>query len=238
MTPEQFEHYVANIYSEKGYQTYVSPLSNDWGIDVIASKDNEKIGIQVKMYGGSSRRVNRRMIMELYGASAYQDCTSAVLATDGEIMPDAQLVADKLGITVLRVSAYGNCFAVTPQCDSKNSLPESCQKESGKYPTFDEVWKNYIMPLTGKTISNDGLSNKIKSVTWAGVVRETSTGNTGKIAIEGFKFVYEELKKEGEITRKYINEQVDKRCSSGIVLILSQVPFIDVTYNPKGLKLK
>lgn len=101
MTPEQFEHFVANLFSEMGYVAKVSSLSNDWGIDVIATKDTEKIAIQAKKYGGSSRSVNRRMIMELYGAAAYQDCTSAVLATDGDVLPDAVTVAKKLGIKIL-----------------------------------------------------------------------------------------------------------------------------------------
>jgi len=56
------------------------------------------------MYGESSRSVNRRVIMELYGASAYQDCTRAILATNGDILPDAIEVANKLGIEILRTS--------------------------------------------------------------------------------------------------------------------------------------
>ena len=31
--------------------------------------------------------------MQLYGAMAYQDCTKAVLATDGEVLDDAVIVA-------------------------------------------------------------------------------------------------------------------------------------------------
>ncbi len=238
MTPEQFEHHVACLYSDRGYQTYVSPLSNDWGIDVIAKKGDEKIAIQVKRYGGTTRKVNRRMIMELYGASAYQDCTSAVLATDGEVMPDARLVADKLGITILQVSSSGSVANVGPYHEVAPDSHVTASARSGNYPTFDEVWRDYIMPLSGKTVNNDGLTNIIKSVTWAGVVRETSTGATGnKIGIEGFRLAYESLIRKGEITREYINQQADGRCSSGIVLILGQIPFVETLSNPKRLKL-
>ena len=105
MTPKQYEDYIGTLFMQKGYNVNVSPLSNDWGLDVVAIKDDEKIGIQAKMYGKSSRSVNRRVIMELYGASAYQDCTRTILATDGDILPDAIKVADKLGIEILRTSS-------------------------------------------------------------------------------------------------------------------------------------
>lgn len=237
MTPEQFEHYVAKLFSDKGYQTYVSPLSNDWGIDVIATQGKEKIAIQVKMYGGSSRSVNRRMIMELFGASAYQDCTSTVLATNGDVLPDARLVADKLGITIMEV-AHGeknSTFGVKSKQETKS--PAVSMQEKGNFPSFDYVWENYIMPLKGKLISSGNLTNTINSVTWGGITRTTSKGSTGKIDIEGIKLAYNTLIKKGEITRNYINQQVDKRCSSGIVLILSQIPFIEVLNDPKRLKV-
>lgn len=238
MTPEQFEHYVATLFSDKGYQTHVSPQSNDWGIDIIATRGKEKIAIQVKMYGGSTRSVNRRMIMELHGASAYQDCTSAVLATDGDVLPDARLVADKLGIAIMKVSKGEK---TSPVGVNSNQDPESqaaSMPVDGNFPTFDYVWENYFMPLKGKMISNGSLTNTIKSVTWGGITRITSKGKPNKIDIEGIKLAYNALVKKGEITRAYINQQVEKRCSSGIVLILSQIPFIEVLNNPIRLKLK
>lgn len=59
MTPQEFEQYVSERYQELGYKNILTPYSGDWGIDVIATKVNEKIAIQAKMYGGSSRKVNR-----------------------------------------------------------------------------------------------------------------------------------------------------------------------------------
>lgn len=42
MTPEEYEKYVASLYQARGYKTIVTPLSGDWGIDVIATKGTEK----------------------------------------------------------------------------------------------------------------------------------------------------------------------------------------------------
>lgn len=94
MTPKEYEQYIASIFQNQGYKTLVTPYSNDWCIDVIAIKGKEKIAIQAKMYG-NKRKVNRAAIMQLYGAMAYQDCTKAVIATDGELLDDAISVAKK-----------------------------------------------------------------------------------------------------------------------------------------------
>lgn len=37
---------------------------------------------------------------------------------------------------------------------------------------------------------------------------------------------YNKLIKADKVTRSYINPQVNKRCSSGIVLIQGQLPFV------------
>ena len=99
---------------------------------------------------------------------------------------------------------------------------------------FDEMWEQYIMPLSGKTISNDGLTNTIINVDWNGIQRTTSTGNIGKIPIEDFKYAYNQLVLNGQVERTLINQHAN-RCSSGIVLVLSQVPFIEVQNKPRKM---
>lgn len=98
MTPSEYEALVADRFRQRGYVVEDRPATNDWGVDLIAVKDTERIAIQAKMYGGTPRPVNRAQIMELCGAAAYFDCARAVLATNGRVMADAQEVAEKLGI--------------------------------------------------------------------------------------------------------------------------------------------
>ena len=99
---------------------------------------------------------------------------------------------------------------------------------------FDEMWEQYIMPLSGKTISNDGLTNTIVNVDWSGLQRKSSTGRVGKISIEDFKYAYNQLALNGQVERTLINQHAN-RCSSGIVLVLSHVPFIGVQNHPKKM---
>ncbi len=228
MNPLEFEELVRNYFRQQGYEAETTPY-NDYGVDVFAVKGKEKIAIQVKMYGGSTRKINRQMVMELYGAKAYFDCTQAVIATNGQTMKDAMEVASKLGINVL---SLGHLAACTPPTN-KTQIKKAKSKEL----TFEAIWERYVFPLEGKTLAKpNGKNNKIVRVDWSGIERLTSNNNRGKIKIEIFKLTVNRLLDKGFITRDEINQNYQGRASSGVVLILSQVPFFKKTSNPLGLK--
>ena len=207
MTPDQYEKYVANYFQNKGYKVKQTPYSNDYGVDVFAERNKEKIAIQAKMFGNSNRKINRQMVMEFYGAKDFFNCNKGIIVTDGEIIQNAKDVADKLGVEIL---------FIYPQ----SHVPKNNSQ-------FDEIWENYVMPLEGKTITrNNGKINKILEVNWGGINRITSNGNQQKIDIEIFKKTINHILENGSITRQEINDEYSKRSSSGIVLILSQLPMI------------
>ena len=224
MNPRQFEELVCEHFQQQGYKTELTSYSNDYGIDGFATKGKEKIAIQSKMYGHTTRKINRQMVMELHGAKDFFDCTKAVIATDGAFLTDALTVAEKLKIEIL----YINNFQPTkPKPSPKNNTDE----------TFEQIWENYIVPLQGKTLTrNNGETNQILKADWSGVERFTSNGNKGKIKIEIFKQAINKLLTDGFITRDYINQNYVGRASSGIILVLSQVPYFKLTDKPTGLK--
>ena len=215
MKPREYEKYVCEVFNKKGYTTELTPQSGDYGIDIFATKGEEKIAIQVKMYG-NFRKVNRSMIMKLHGSKDYFGCNKAILVTNGEIMPDAIEVANRLQIDLQIIE----CPVESKETEESALCPSVPQKAQDIEPlnstfssineeyTFDSIWENYIMPLKGK------------------------------IEIEPFKEAIKILLEEGEITREYINQNYSKRVSSGIVLILSQVPFFKKDENPSRLTFK
>lgn len=224
MRPDEYEHIVADHFKTKGYKTTVSSYSNDYGVDVFATKEKERIAIQAKMFGGSARPINRQMVMELHGAKDFFDCTKAVIATNGRILDNALEVAKKLNIEVLNVRAVRDTHS---KYKSKNAN------------TFESIWEKHVMPLDGKTLyRDDGKTNKIISIDWSGVNRITSSGGTQRIKIEIFKKVINHLLRNGEITRSLINEEYKERASSGVVLILGSTDLFEITKRPKGLRLK
>ena len=247
MKPREYEEYIRELFNKQGYTTELTPQSGDYGIDIFATKGREKIAIQVKMYG-NSRKVNRSMIMELHGTKDYFGCNKAILVTNGEIMPDAIEVANRLQID-LQIIDYPDKTTKTAEGTLYSSAsPKKVQDIESKSSnifftneeyTFDSIWETYIMPLKGKTLYNNrGKENIITNVDWAGITRITSQGNPGKIEIEHFKNAIKILLKKGEITREDINQNCVKRASSGIVLILSQVPFFKLDENPLRLTFK
>jgi restriction system protein len=224
MNPRQFEELGCEYFRQQGYKAEITPYSNDYGIDGFATKDKEKIAIQAKMYGRTTRKINRQMVMELHGAKDFFDCTKAVIATDGVFLPDALVVAEKLKIEILYLNEFQPNI---PEITTKNNTDRS----------FEQIWENYILPLQDKTLTrNNGETNQILKADWSGIERLTSNGNKGKIKIEIFKQAVNKLLTEGSITRDYINQNYAGRASSGIVLILSQVPFFELTNSPTGLK--
>jgi hypothetical protein len=211
MLPEEYEQLVAEQLNTEGFQAKLTPISGDYGVDIFASKPGVKLAVQVKMYGGSSRKINRAMMMELSGSQKYFDCTGAIMVTDGSVMEDALSVAEKLNIEVRYI----------PQ--------QEISTTDGENGAFSKIWKKFVMPLEGKTLNRpDGKSNQIIHVDWAGIERLTSNGNNASIDIEIFKWTINRLIKKGVVTRKEINEMYVKRASSGVVLILNQVPFIEL----------
>lgn len=223
MNPRQFEELVCEYYRSQGYKAETTPYSNDYGIDVFATKGKEKLAIQAKMYGNSTRKINRQMVMELHGAKDYFDCAKAIIATDGSLLSDAIEVAKKLKIEILFI-------------DSLTQIPKVKTKKLND-KTFESIWEKYIIPLSNQTLTRaNGETNKILKADWSGIERLTSNGNKGKIKIEIFKQTVNKLLTEGFITRDEINQNYSGRASSGIILILSQVPFFRQTESPTGLR--
>ena len=224
MNPRQFEEFVCEHFRQQGYKTELTTYSNDYGIDGFAIKGKQKIAIQSKMYGHTTRKINRQMVMELHGAKDFFDCTKAVIATDGIFLQDALVVAEKLKIEILYLNEIQ---------ESKSNI----KTKSNTNKTFEQIWEDYLIPLQGKTIiRSSGETNEIIKADWSGIERKTSNGNNGKIKIEIFKQAVNRLLTDGSITRDYINQNYVGRASSGIILILSQVPFFKLTEKPTGLR--
>lgn len=66
MKPEEFENYIADLFSRLGFKTVPVGKSHDGGIDVIAEKDGKTSYIQCKKFITSEVRVGD--VRDFYGA--------------------------------------------------------------------------------------------------------------------------------------------------------------------------
>lgn len=76
MTGFEFESFIELLFSKMGYSAYATKKSGDQGIDVIAIKDNTKIGIQAKCY---SFTVGNSAIQEVVAGKAFYNCTKLIV---------------------------------------------------------------------------------------------------------------------------------------------------------------
>jgi restriction system protein len=76
--PKLFEETVADVFRDHGYRAEVTAYSGDGGIDVILSRNNEKVGVQVKRH---KKAIKVEQIRSLAGALMLKDLTRGVFVT-------------------------------------------------------------------------------------------------------------------------------------------------------------
>ena len=79
MGGDEFENFVAKLFSKLGYSTIVTKHSADFGVDIIAEKDGMKIAIQAKCY---SNPVSVSAIQEITAGMKYYSCQRGIVVTN------------------------------------------------------------------------------------------------------------------------------------------------------------
>jgi Restriction endonuclease len=231
MTPDEYEHLVALMLRREGWDATVTPSVRDMGLDVVAERGGVRLGVQAKMYRAANRPVNAEVVMLTYGACAYADCTACMIVTDGRVLKDAERVAAKLDVEIRAIPA------TAPANDDAAGPYEG----TGDRQSFGRIWSEDVTALAGRTLHRaNGRSNHILAVDTAGVVRRTSNGKTQRIDIEVFRWAIDRLLSGEAILREDINAHCLGRASSGVMLILSELPMFEpITQGRKqGLRMR
>ena len=99
MSPFEFEHFISKLFKAMGYKTTVTKKTGDYGVDVIAEKDNDKIAIQVKKYN-LGNPVGNREVQMLLGAMQKQGvkATHSILITTSHFTIQAKEQAKECAI--------------------------------------------------------------------------------------------------------------------------------------------
>lgn len=80
MEPFEFEHFIAELWRQRGYRTTVSQQSVDGGVDVVAKRRLKKLGIQAKRYDPKNP-VGVRTIREMAGVANRPEYDGVAIAT-------------------------------------------------------------------------------------------------------------------------------------------------------------
>lgn len=97
----EYEDECMALFRENGWAALDTPKSGDAGADIIATKRGLKVAVQCKNWSG---KVGTTAIQEVVSAKSYYDADSAVLLTETNITRQAEVMAEKLKVIIVRKS--------------------------------------------------------------------------------------------------------------------------------------
>lgn len=111
----QFEFFCANLLLNSGFQSAeVTQASNDYGVDIVAVKDDIRYAVQCKYYSNS---IGNSAIQEIYAGKEYYDCHVAVVMTNSYFTKNAIELAKKNKV-LLWDGEYLKKLSYSPRNDS------------------------------------------------------------------------------------------------------------------------
>lgn len=99
MTGQEFEQYVAKKIEASGYKTELTPASNDYGVDIVATNTKGvRCAIQCKRYTDS---VGVKAVQEVYAGAGHYGCDEKTVVTSSYFTPNAVKLAQELGVRLI-----------------------------------------------------------------------------------------------------------------------------------------
>ncbi|WP_318503071.1 restriction endonuclease [Bacillus sp. T3] len=95
MSGYEFEDFLGDFFSQRGYKVLPTGYSQDQGIDLIIEKDGKRIGVQAKCY---SNPVGNKAIQETVAGINYHNCTHGMVITNSSYTRQALDLASKNNI--------------------------------------------------------------------------------------------------------------------------------------------
>ena len=178
------------------------------------------------MYGDCKTKINRRMMMELYGVMRYFDCQRAMMIYNGQMMPDAVKVAEKLDIQLVYIDQH--------QLDEPCSEIDLSETEQ----TFDTIW-NDISTLAGKTITNSrGTAYQIVCVTDGDITYTNKAGHQMREKADLFRQIVGYICQYGSIQQCQLRGEFGTYASAFISTVFANIPSCEVILNPTTIKIR
>ena len=90
MTGEEFEQFLSICFKRLGYVVRNTPKSNDFGADLILTKNGIKTVVQAKRY---QNKVGSGAVQEVVGAIKYYGANNAIVITNSKFTSSARALA-------------------------------------------------------------------------------------------------------------------------------------------------
>lgn len=97
MDGHEFERFISLLFAQMGYMTEITKGSGDQGMDVIAEKGGNRIGIQAKCY---SNKVTNKAVQEIFTSLNFYNCNKGIVITNNYFTDSALELAQSNNIVL------------------------------------------------------------------------------------------------------------------------------------------
>ncbi len=98
MTGEEFEKYLRARYESQGYKVSLTPLTNDFGADLVLTGHGNKIVVQAKRY---KDKVGEAAVQQVIAAREYYGADKAKVVTNSSYTQAAKELAKGCGVELI-----------------------------------------------------------------------------------------------------------------------------------------
>ncbi|WP_422749127.1 restriction endonuclease [Mycobacterium sp. WMMD1722] len=98
MSGTEFEDYIAGIARSCGVPVIMTPLTGDWGVDIIVGTRPNRLAVQCKR---QARPVGAGAVQEVVAGAPMQDCAKTMVVTDNDFTPAARRLAEHHGCELI-----------------------------------------------------------------------------------------------------------------------------------------
>jgi restriction system protein len=90
MTGAEFEDYVAARLQRAGWQVSFTSVSGDYGVDLIAERDDKSVAVQCKRHG---KPVGVAAVQQVVSGARHHGCTKSIVISNQEFTQAAKQLA-------------------------------------------------------------------------------------------------------------------------------------------------
>lgn len=91
MSGKDFENYVAGIFRRNGWDVSDTPATGDYGVDLVAAKDDRRVAVQCKRHG---KPVGISAVQEAVSGAAHYHCNASMVVSNQEFTQAAAALAN------------------------------------------------------------------------------------------------------------------------------------------------
>ncbi len=105
LSPEEFEQHVADTYRFMGYRTQLTKRVGDQGVDVIATRGDERLAIQCKRYAD---KASNAAVQAVHAGRVHYSCNAAAVVCLGGFSQSAQSIASSTRVSLIDGNGYAD----------------------------------------------------------------------------------------------------------------------------------